>query len=371
MREGEPSGDGHRPAASGSTTTRCASRSSRRSGDGDEARAARPRAARDRRLRAPRRGLRRARRRRAADPPRARPALGAAAGWCKGEGAAQELPLTREQIRRFEAHLRRELERAQIERTQALPPSRPLNDLDRALPSGPAAGPRGRAPRRRPAQRRLATQGHNARGHRTPRARRRAAHDARLAADRRRAGRAQVPAAPAAPPRALRALRRLHVSVTSRQRLLPLRAARAARHVPADALVRVRRAHLRGHRRLRRASARSRRSRDAISKDAGVADVSGYTDYGRVWREFLVMVEDDLHPRATVIVLGDARTNGRDPRADIFAHIAEQGRAHVLAEPRAAAVLELRRLGDRRLRAVLRGLRVLDDARSSRTSSRR
>src|SRR5262245_35154049 len=36
----------------------------------------------------------------------------------KGEGAAAELPLTREQIRRFEAFLRRELERAQIERTQ-------------------------------------------------------------------------------------------------------------------------------------------------------------------------------------------------------------------------------------------------------------
>ncbi|HWM10691.1 MAG TPA: CoxE, partial [Solirubrobacteraceae bacterium] len=45
--------------------------------------------------------------------------------------------LTREQIRRFEAHLRRELERAQIERTQALPPSRPLTELDRALPTGP------------------------------------------------------------------------------------------------------------------------------------------------------------------------------------------------------------------------------------------
>ena len=38
-----------------------------------------------------------------------------------------------------------------------------------------------------------------------------------------------------------------------------------------------------------------------------------------------------------------------------------EGRPHVLAEPRAAAVLELRRLGDRRLRGVLRGLRVLDD----------
>ena len=72
-------------------------------------------------------------------------------------------------------------------------------------------------------------------------------------------------------------------------------------------------------------------------------------------------VEDELHPRATVIVLGDARTNGRDPRADVFAQHRRARRAHVLAEPRAAAVLELRRLGHRRLRAALRGLRVLDD----------
>jgi uncharacterized protein with von Willebrand factor type A (vWA) domain len=41
-----------------------------------------------------------------------------------------------------------------------------------------------------------------------------------------------------------------------------------------------------------------------------------------VWREFLEQVEDELHPRATVIVLGDARTNGRDPRADLFAGVA-------------------------------------------------
>src|SRR2546427_655533 len=38
--------------------------------------------------------------------------------------------LPREQLRRFEALLRRELERAQIERTEALPPARPLNELD-------------------------------------------------------------------------------------------------------------------------------------------------------------------------------------------------------------------------------------------------
>ncbi len=63
---------------------------------------------------------------------------------------------------------------------------------------------------------------------------------------------------------------------------------------------------------------------EAIARDAGVADISGYTDYGRVWTEFLASVEDELHPRATVIVLGDARTNGRDPRADVFARIAEK-----------------------------------------------
>ena len=47
--------------------------------------------------------------------------------------------LPRDALRRFEAMLRRELERAQIERTRELPPSRPLGELDRALPSGPAA----------------------------------------------------------------------------------------------------------------------------------------------------------------------------------------------------------------------------------------
>ena len=73
---------------------------------------------------------------------------------------------------------------------------------------------------------------------------------------------------------------------------------------------------------------------DAIGRDAA-ADVSAYTDYGRVWREFLGMVEDDLHPRATVIVLGDARTNGRDPRRRVRARRARAGRTFWLnPEPR-------------------------------------
>ena len=61
-----------------------------------------------------------------------------------------------------------------------------------------------------------------------------------------------------------------------------------------------------------------------IATDAGVADVSGYTDYGRVWLEFLDKVVDDLDPRSTVIVLGDARTNGREPHA---AGVRPRGRA--------------------------------------------
>src|SRR3954470_11414630 len=57
----------------------------------------------------------------------------------RGESAGQELPdpdtVPQERLRAFERHLRRELERALIERTQSLPPSQPLRALDRALPS--------------------------------------------------------------------------------------------------------------------------------------------------------------------------------------------------------------------------------------------
>ena len=61
----------------------------------------------------------------------------------KGEqGGTQAEPdpdaVPRDRLREFERHVRRELERALIERTEALPPSRPLNELDRALPTGAA-----------------------------------------------------------------------------------------------------------------------------------------------------------------------------------------------------------------------------------------
>jgi uncharacterized protein len=243
-------------------------------------------------------------------------------------------PLTREQIRRFEAYLRRELERAQIERTRALPPSRPLNELDRALPSGPLQDLA--AVHRVVAQlkRRLATQGHETRGHR------RHAH-----VDVRRTMRASLetggvpvvlkyrPRRPRRPE--LYVLCDVSTSVTSASVffLSVLHALHDAfrkmrSFVFVERISEVTDVFTREH--------SFRAVSDAISKDAGVADVSGYTDYGRVWQEFLTQVEDDLHPRATVIVLGDARTNGRDPRADIFARIAERaGRTFWLnPEPR-------------------------------------
>ena len=54
-----------------------------------------------------------------------------------------------------------------------------------------------------------------------------------------------------------------------------------------------------------------RKISERVSSEGGVADVSGYTDYGRVWLEFGEEIAEDLGPRSTVIVLGDARTNGR------------------------------------------------------------
>jgi uncharacterized protein len=242
--------------------------------------------------------------------------------------------LPRDALRRFEAMLRRELERAQIERTKALPPSRPLGDLDRALPSGPAADLA--AVHRVVAQlrRRLATHGVERRGsHR---------HDH---VDIRRTMRASlqtggVPVVVKYRPRRPRrpeiyVLCDVSTSVTSASVFFL-----SVLHALHDSFRRMRSfVFIERISEVTDTFARERSFKaisDAIASDAGVADVSGYTDYGRVWSEFRSLVEDDLHPRATVIVLGDARTNGRDPRADIFATIAARaGRTFWLnPEPR-------------------------------------
>jgi uncharacterized protein with von Willebrand factor type A (vWA) domain len=242
--------------------------------------------------------------------------------------------LPREQLKRFEQHLRRELERNLIERTASLPPKRPLNELDRTLPSGPIQDLA--AVHRVVAQlkRRLATQGHELKGHN------RHAH-----VDFRRTMRASLqsggvpidlkyrPKRPRRPE--IFVLCDVSTSVTSASTFFL-----SVLHALHDAFRKLRSfVFIERISEVTEVFERERDFRaanDAISRDAGVADVSGYTDYGRVWLEFLALIEDELHPRATVIVLGDARTNGRPPRDDIFAAItAKAGRTFWLnPEPR-------------------------------------
>jgi uncharacterized protein len=242
--------------------------------------------------------------------------------------------LPRDAIREFEAHLRRELERAMIERTRKLPPSRPLNELDRALPSGPLQDLAQVHRIVAQLKRRLATQGHEQRG------RKRHAH-----VDVRRTMRASlqtggVPIIIKTKPRRPRrpeiyVLCDVSTSVTSASVFFL-----SVLHALHDAFRKQRSFVF--IERISEVTDIFQRERnfkavsEAIGRDAGVADISGYTDYGRVWEEFLALIEDDLHPRATVIVLGDARTNGRDPRADLFAQVtAKAGRTFWLnPEPR-------------------------------------
>ncbi len=250
------------------------------------------------------------------------------------DGDPRRAGLPRDALRRFETLLRRELERGQIERTEKLPPSRPLNELDRALPSGPLQDLA--AVHRVVAQlkRRLKTQGQEHRGHA------RHAH-----VDVRRTMRASLqtggvpvdlrfkPVRPRRPE--IYVLCDVSTSVTSASVFFL-----SVLHALHDSFRKMRSFVF--IERISEVTDVFDRERDfravseAIARDAGVADISGYTDYGRVWSEFRTLVEDDLHPRATVIVLGDARTNGRDPRADVFSQIAARaGRTFWLnPEPR-------------------------------------
>jgi uncharacterized protein len=233
-----------------------------------------------------------------------------------------EVELDRERIDQFERHLRRELERALIERAEKLPPARPLAELDRALPTSPAQDLA--AVHRAVAQlkRRLATVGHEQRG------RRRGA-----VVDVRRTMRASLdtggvplrlkyrPKHPRRPE--IYVLCDVSTSVTSASVFFL-----SVLHALHDAFRKLRSFVF--IERMSEVTDVFERERDfraiseRISREGGVADVSGYTDYGRVWLECLEQIVDDLGPRSTVIVLGDARTNGREPHADVFAQITQR-----------------------------------------------
>ena len=266
------------------------------------------------------------------DVQRIRRTLGLQAG--NRENDPDAIQLEREQIQEFERHLRRELERALIERTEKMPPSRPLAELDRALPTSPTQDLA--AVHRAVAQlkRRLATLGQEQRG------RRRAS-----VVDMRRTMRASLETGGV--PMRLRYRHRrprrpeiyvlcdVSTSVTSASVFFL-----SVLHALHDSFRKLRSFVF--IERISEVTDVFERERDfreisrKISQEGGVADVSGYTDYGRVWLEFYEEISEDLDPRATVIVLGDARTNGREPHAEVFSRISERaGRTFWLnPEPR-------------------------------------
>jgi uncharacterized protein with von Willebrand factor type A (vWA) domain len=260
------------------------------------------------------------------DVQRIRRTLGLSAGTQpQGEavdGAAELPPIDRDQLNRFERHLRRELERDLIERTSTLPPSRPLADLDRALPSSPTQDLAAVHRAVSQMKRRLATLGHEQRG------RKQAQH-----VDVRRTMRASLETG----------------GVPLRLKYRPKRPRRPEIYVLCDVSTSVTSASVfflsvlhalhDSFRKLRSFVFIERISEvtevfeherdfrviaERISSEGGVADVSGYTDYGRVWLELLAEISDDLDPRSTVIVLGDARTNGREPHAEVFGQLSER-----------------------------------------------
>jgi uncharacterized protein with von Willebrand factor type A (vWA) domain len=228
----------------------------------------------------------------------------------------------RDRLQEFERHVRRELERQMIERTRALPPAKPLRELDRALPSNPAQDLSQVHRTVAQLKKRLASHGREHRGRRRS-----------WQVDVRRTMRASLqtggvpldlkyrPRRPRRPE--LYVLCDVSTSVTSASVFFL-----SVLHALHDQFRKLRSFVF-----VERISEvtdvfRQERSFAAVSRriatDAGVADVSGYTDYGRVWVEFLDKVVDDLDPRSTVIVLGDARTNGREPHAQVFGHVAER-----------------------------------------------
>jgi uncharacterized protein len=244
----------------------------------------------------------------------------------KGENPNTELPdpdsVPRDRLQEFERHVRSELERQMIERTQSLPPAKPLREFDRALPTNPAQDLSQVHRVVAQMKKRLASHGREHRGRRRS-----------WQVDMRRTMRASLqtggvplelkyrPKRPRRPE--LYVLCDVSTSVTSASVFfLSVLHALHDQFRKLRSFVFVERiSEVTGvFERERSFEAVSRR----IATDAGVADVSGYTDYGRVWVEFLDKVVEDLDPRSTVIVLGDARTNGREPHAPVFGHVAER-----------------------------------------------
>ena len=73
-----------------------------------------------------------------------------------------------------------------------------------------------------------------------------------------------------------------------------------------------------------------------ITREAGVYTRDGHSDYGNAFVSFTETFPGVLSPRSSLLILGDGRTNYRNPAADVLAHMVTASRhAHWLnPEPR-------------------------------------
>jgi uncharacterized protein with von Willebrand factor type A (vWA) domain len=73
-----------------------------------------------------------------------------------------------------------------------------------------------------------------------------------------------------------------------------------------------------------------------ITREAGVYTRDGHSDYGNAFVSFTENFHNVLSPRSSLLVLGDGRTNYRNPAVDVLAHMVTSSRhAHWLnPEPR-------------------------------------
>ncbi len=295
------------------------------------------------------------------DVQRIRRTLGLSAGaqQTAEDGAAELPPIDRDQLNRFERHLRRELERDLIERTSTLPPSRPLAELDRALPTNPTQDLAAVHRAVSQMKRRLATLGHEQRGRRQART-----------VDVRRTMRASLqtggvplylryrPKRPRRPE--IYVLCDVSTSVTSASVFFL-----SVLHALHDSFRKLRSfvfierisevtevfEHERDFRADRTANLQRGRRRRRLRLH-------------RLWPGLARVPDRDLRRARSALDRDRARRRPhqrpRAPRRGLRPDLRAR-RPPLLAQPRAEALLELRRLSDGRLRALLRRrLRVLD-----------
>ncbi len=89
-----------------------------------------------------------------------------------------------------------------------------------------------------------------------------------------------------------------------------------------------------------------------INTEADVVWVDGHSDYGHALGVFYDRWAGEVTQRTSVLVLGDARNNYHATEDWVLAELRTQGPPRLLAQPRAARLLGVGRLGHRRRTAA-------------------